>query len=262
MLILLAPLLAACPKQSSDAPPVPPAAIAVDAKAQVLDTGLKDAYHAIDGGNYDAGRKLVDAYLKHGGARPGQAEFLLGFACHKQDLYTEGLEHLTRAVELEPGYLATYYYLGFAQFQLGHMPEARKAYETFLRAQPDKPDALFGLGLVALEQDRIDEAAQKIGRAIELVRARAREPKQADDAHRDLGRYLARMADVKLRQEDLAGARDALRESVTLVPDIPDVWSKLERVLVRLGDEPGAKEAEARYTALVKARAAKSGGGK
>ena len=240
-LIVLIPLLASCPKAPdkgpSEAPPRPSSAIAFDPKAQIIEPGLKDAYQAIDGGRHDTGRRMVAAYLKIGGTRQGQAEFLLGFAAHKQDLYEEALTHFARAVQLEPTYVATYYYQGFALFQLGHMDDARKAYEIYLGAQPDRPNAHFGLGLVALEQDRIDEAAKYIGRASELERMRARIPKFKDDAERDIGRYLARMADVKLRQEDLNGARDMLRESVKLVPDIPDVWNKLSRVLVRLGDD-------------------------
>jgi tetratricopeptide (TPR) repeat protein len=238
-------------------------AIQFDRAAQKLDPALNDAYRAVQGKQYAAARAAVEGYLARAGsgARRGQAEFLIGLSYHEAELYAESEPHFARAVELEPAYLATYYYRGFDLYQVGRLAEARAALETHLRAQPDGAETLFVLGLVALEEDRADEALSRIRRAIELTEPRLSDasagPARQADARRDLGRYLARLADAQMRKEDFAGARASLERSVALVPDIPDVWSKLHHVLVRLGDDKAAAQALAHYEETA-ARRAKS----
>ena len=229
--------------------PRPAASLTQDPPAQKLDAGLGEAFRAVQAGRYDDARHLVDAYLKAAGAkaRRGQAEFVIALSWHQPRLYAQAEEHFARAVELDPGYLPTYLYRGYCLYELGRLDAARASLETYLGAKPDSDEARFDLGLVALEQDRAEEAAREIQRAIDLVQPRLTEPTRAAEAQRDLGRYLARLSDARLRLDDLAGARQALERSAELVPDIPDVWSKLHRVLVRLGEDEAAKKALARY---------------
>lgn len=258
----LAPSLVGCdggrsPSEERNRPLATPLPSAFDHAAQKLDAGLGEAYRAIQEKRYEAARASVEAYLARAGAnaRRGQAEFLIGLSFHEPQLYAQAEPHFARAAELEPGYLATHYYRGYALLQIGRLADARASLEIHRKGQPDAPATLFALGLVALEEDRVEDAAREIGRAIALTELRLADPARAADAQRDLGRYLARLADARVRLDDLAGARQALERSVKLVPDIPDVWSKLHRVLVRLGDDKAADAALARYEQVAAQRA-------
>ena len=242
------------PPATSKAAPVtsPAAGAAASAAQQKLDPGLQPAYRAIGAHDGALARTEIERYLAAAGgsARRGQAEFLVGLSYHDAELYELAEPHFARARELEPGYLATYYYHGFALWNLGRIDEARAAFERYLAAEPEKPDALFGLALVALEEDRVDAAEELLGRAIERTQARLRPGPEGDDARSDLSRYYARLSDIHLRRDELEKAREELERSVALWPDHYEAWHKLHRVLTRLGDAPGAARALASYESV------------
>lgn len=228
-----------------------PTGAAVSAARQKLDPGLQPAYRAIGAHDGALARAEVERYLAAAGktARRGQAEFLVGLSYHDAELYEIAEPHFARARELEPDYLATYYYDGFSLWKLGRIAEARAAFESYLAAEPDKPDALFGLALVELEEDQVDQAERLLQRAIAGTEPRLRSAND-QDARSDLSRYFARLSDVHLRRDELEDARAALERSVELWPDHYEAWHKLHRVLTRLGDAPGAARALANYESV------------
>jgi tetratricopeptide (TPR) repeat protein len=241
------------PAATPKAAPAPPSSsgAATSTAEQKLDPGLQPAYRAIGAHEGARARTEIERYLTAAGktARRGQAEFLVGLSYHDAELYELAEPHFARARELEPGYLATYYYDGFSLWKLGRVAEARSAFERYLAAEPDKPDALFGLALVELEEDRVDQAEQLLQRAIAGTEPRLRSAGD-QDARSDLSRYLARLSDVHLRRDDLDQAREALERSVALWPDHYEAWHKLHRVLTRLGDAQGAARALANYESV------------
>lgn len=222
------------------------------AAAQTLDPGLNAANAALKAGRFDACRKEVAAYLARAGASAhvAHAEFVLALSYHRQRLFGEARPHFERTIALEPAYIPAYYFYGYCLFNLGALDEARQAFAKYLDAKPDEPDAIFGQGLVALEQDRVDDAERLIARAIELVEAKRAHVKNDAEARKDMARYESRLADVYLRRDDLARARAALEKAVDHWPDFFESWNKLYKVLVRLGDEAAAKKALAKYQEL------------
>jgi tetratricopeptide (TPR) repeat protein len=269
-------LLGACDRHGDAAsPPALPSASAsaspsasrladvdgVSAPSETLDRGLNDANRALRSGQFADVEKLVADYLARSGAaaHKGQAEFMLGLSFHRRQLYEAARGHFARAVELEPDYVPTYYFYGFALFNLGRFDDAERAFATYLKAKPDKADAIFGRGLVALEQDRIDDAQRYISRAIEIVDEQRAHGKDDAEAKKDSARYHARLADVYLRRDDLVHARAALETSVKLWPDFFESWNKLYEVLSRLGENDAAQAALAKYKETL-ARRTKLGG--
>ncbi len=212
---------------------------------QSLDPDLKPAFALANAGDFDDARAAVAEYLRLRGERAlrYQAEFLVGYAWQKQKVYASASEHLLRATEIAPGYGPPWHFLGFARYYLGDLPGARAAFEAHLRLLPGEGDSEFGLGLVALDEDRLDEAERAFRRAIELHEAvRARDP--AGRARlREVAKARARLADVLVRREQWPGALEQLEEAARLWPGSPDVWHKLHDVRARLGDEAGAAEA-------------------
>ena len=234
---------------------------AIGAPSETLDRGLNEANRALRSGQFADVEKLVADYLARAGntAHKGQAEFMLGLSFHRRQLYQAARGHFARAIELEPGYVPSYYFYGFALFNLGRFDEAERAFATYLAAKPDKADAIFGRGLVALEQDRVDDAQRYISRAIEIVDAQRAGRKDDAEARKDSARYHARLADVYLRRDDLVHARAALETSVALWPDFFECWNKLYEVLSRLGENDAAQAALAKYKETLARRTALGG---
>ena len=241
--------------QTPAASPAPPAAPA--RKAPTLDPGLTPAFRLIRAGRYAEARQAAEAYLAQSGApHPGQAQFILALSYHRQRLYEAADRHFVRALELEPDYVTAYFFHGFTLLNLGQVEEARKAFETYLAKGPEDAEAVVGLGLVALEQDRVDDAERAFLRAIALAQGKAG-PNPSPDASEDLARYYARLGDVHLRNGDLAKARADLERSVELWPDHFEPWHKLAGVLRRLGDAAGADRAQARSDEAFRRRTAR-----
>lgn len=57
---------------------------------------------------------------------------------------------------------------GFTALTGGDVDEAEKRFESLLRSGPKNPDALGGLGVVRLKQERMDEAAKLLEEAVKL----------------------------------------------------------------------------------------------
>jgi len=95
-----------------------------------------------------------------------------------------------------------------AQHRAGDLVEARRLYECALGAAADDPRALFGLGLLDLQQGRLDDARARIERAIAVAPGEAR-------YRIGLGRTLAAAGEHRAAAAAYAGA-------LTLHPLDPD----------------------------------------
>lgn len=236
--------------------------VVIDDAAQKLDSGLHAADRALKAGQYAECRREVAAYLQRAGssARTAQAEFMIGLSYHRPRIFGEARPHFARAIELEPGFFATYYFYGYCLFNLGRLEEADAALATYLRWRPDEPDAIFGQGLVAIEADRVDDAERLILRAIELTEAKRRQGDTSAGLKKDAARYQSRLADVYLRRDDLVQAKKSLERAIELWPEFFESWNKLHKVQTRLGDTAAAEKALAKYQELFERRTKGTGG--
>ncbi|MDZ4754281.1 MAG: tetratricopeptide repeat protein [Phycisphaerae bacterium] len=166
-------------------------------------------------------------------AHPGdpQSELLLGMAIHKQKRYGDARPHFARVIasrQAFPEVDHVFYLLGWCDYYLGELAGARKAFEEHQRRVPTEADSVFGLGLVAFDDGRVDDAKELFERAIAM---------QAGDpsAAREIAKAHARLGDVEVQRDELAAAETAFRRAVDLYPDHYEAWAKLARVLDRLG---------------------------
>jgi tetratricopeptide (TPR) repeat protein len=225
------------------------------AAAPKLDARLTEAFRAIQAGRYEESRRAVGEYLAAPDAvHRGQAEFLLGLSYHRQRLYESARTHFAVAVEREPDYVTTFFFYGFTLYNLGRLDEAERNLERYLAFAPEDPETHFGLGLVALDRDRVDDADKRFQEAIALVEARAGGAALSQGQSEDVARYQARLADVYLRRDDLPKARAALERSVELWPAHFEPWHKLSRVLERMGDAAGAARAQEKSEEAMRAK--------
>lgn len=212
---------------------------AADARWRVLRQLLR-------GSDFAAAEQVVRVLAKE---RPGdlRAAFYLGLVLHKEKRHAEALGHLERAAGAPAGEFPeaphVVHYLGWCRYYLGDLDGARAAFTAHANAFPNYDDSHFGLGLVAFDEDRLPEAEASFRRALELLNGQQGTP-------RDRAKNLARLGDVLLRQDRLAEAEQCYRRSVETLETNGEAWSKLARVLERLGRPADAADARARQEAI------------
>jgi tetratricopeptide (TPR) repeat protein len=217
-------------------PEVVPAPTPPGTPPPALDPELTAIARLIGQQQTEAARDRLTPYLQqHAG--DGRAEFLMGLSYHREKRYALARPRFERAVELAPDYHPAYHFLGWCLYYLGELTQARTAFEQHLAWMPDEGDSHFGLGLIELDEDRLDVAEQRFHRAIEL---QAGDPRGLSKAH-------ARLADVHIRRDDIEAARAELEIATGLWPQHYTAFYKLSRVLNRLGETEAAQRAFRQY---------------
>jgi tetratricopeptide (TPR) repeat protein len=243
----LACAVAACGSGEAPAPPAEPAPAAAQPAAapapEPLDPRLDDALRRVAKGDFEGARALAGAVLAE---RPSSARaaFLVGLAHHKQKNYGAAEPFFDRALALGPTFepfAPVTYFRAWCRYYLGDLAGARADFEAHLALVPDDADSRFGLGVIALDEGRLDDAERELGRALERSSALLG---AGDDSRRaDAAKAHARLADVRWLRDDAEGARRELEAAVELYPAHYAAWYKLHQVRLRLGDEQGAAEA-------------------
>ncbi len=231
---------AAAPR--SDGPAAPDADVEPDLPARApaaLGPELAAIFGLIEQFQTGAARPRLRAWLEqHPG--DGRAEFLVGLSFHREKRYGLARPHFVRAAELEPSYHPTYHFLGWCLYWLGDLPAARQAFETHLAWLPGEGDSHFAIGLIDLDEDRLDEAERRFRDAIRLQAEIPARRKDVSKAH-------ARLADIHVRRGELEAARTDLVTATTLWPEHYTAFYKLFRVHTRLGAPEAAREALEQY---------------
>jgi tetratricopeptide (TPR) repeat protein len=212
---------------------------AVPAENRLTDA-LRPALELVNDGRFDEAYALAQEYADREDALPYQAEFLLGFARHKAKRYAAATEHFERAVDLAPDYHPTWHFLGFACHALGDLDRAEEAFRAHEELAPGEGDDAFGLGIVALDRDDLDEAKRQLERALDIHRQVA---SMGVDRRRELAKVWARLSDVHARRDDWEAARTALVQAVQQFSGHDEIWHKLYQAHLRLGEHDKAAEA-------------------
>ena len=256
---VLATALAACciaaapPVGEGKSPTTPPAAVPPSAPAAGTtsypdDPRLDAALGMMKRGSFDVAALAASTVLK---ARPDvdRAQAILGIALNKQKKYEEAraaLEKAMASTQPFPERRHVAHFLGWCCYHLGDYPSARAAFEAHLKAAPGEPDSTFGLALVALGEDRLDEADALFAAALKGFSEPT--PKPVDQA-----RVLTRMSDLALRRDDVAAAEQLLDRAIKASPSQHETWAKVARVKDRLGKTAEADAARANEQRVLEA---------
>lgn len=135
----------------------------------------------------------------------------------------------------------------------GNLPLAEARYREALASAPDNPDALDGLGAIALQEGRHELARQFFRRALQahpldptalagLARTERNDPLQAESRLKDSltnqpdasATHLA-LGDTLAAQQRWAEAQQAYFQAHSLAPDHPDIAYNLAVALDHLG---------------------------
>ena len=141
---------------------------------------------------------------------------LLALSCaHRAPLHPRAAEEVRR---------------GYAHLQRGDAERAAVAFEHALAFDPEIPEALNGLGVVARSAGRLDEARRRFERALGL------DPDFAE-GHANLGETLLALGRP-------TAARAEMEAALRIDPDLADARQNLARALLREGLEaPGRRDA-------------------
>jgi tetratricopeptide (TPR) repeat protein len=179
-----------------------------------------------------------------------RAAAILGIALQKQKKYEEARPFLERARDSSqpfPERRHAAHFLGWCCYHLGDLEAARKAFEKHSKDVPDEPDTLFGLGLVAIGEDRIDDAEKALTKSLEGFSAGPK-PDAVGQA-----RVLTRLSDVAMRRGEVEKAEELLERAVKASAVQHETWSKLARVRDRLGKTNEADAARANAARILEA---------
>ncbi len=168
-----------------------------------------------------------------------KARFYLGLTYHREKRYERAAELFKRSLEADPLYHPPRVYYGWCLYYLGDPEAAREMFESYLEVKPDYPDALFALGLIAFDVDKVASAQRLFERVIVLAQTR-------NDAKTE-AKARARLADVLIRLDMIKPAKAQLERSIVLNPDNFEVYYKLSRVLERLGEGEAAQAARLKH---------------
>ncbi len=126
--------------------------------------------------------------------------------------------------------------VGVRHHQAGQWPEAEKIYRRALELQPDQPDALHLLGVLAIQAGRHQVATELIGRAVRLNEANPG--------------YHANLALALQHQGRLDEALANFDRALALKPDYAEAVHHRGRVLQQLGRFDDALDSYQRAVAL------------
>jgi tetratricopeptide (TPR) repeat protein len=178
-----------------------------------------------------------------------RARAVLGIALNKLKRYEEArgpLELAAASKQPFPEQPHAAHFLGWCCYHLGDLTAAAAAFDAHLKSVPDEPDSTFGLGLVALGEDRLDDAERLLAKALKGFTEP--KPRAADQA-----RVLTRMADLALRRDDVAKAEELLDRAIKASPMQHETWAKVARVKDRLGKQAEADAARANERRVLEA---------
>ena len=111
--------------------------------------------------------------------------------------------------------------LAWRRFAAGNESEARALADEILRSEPQNPDALHLLGVLAYRANQQDEAIRLIGAAVRL--------------HKRFPPMHGNLALAKLAAGDLNGAKASARRALALKPAYADAHRVMGIVLHRQG---------------------------
>jgi Flp pilus assembly protein TadD len=185
-----------------------------------------------------------------------RVRFLLGVAVQKQKRYGEARELLDAAQSSgqpfpEAGQVD--HFLGWANYYLGELTLAKRHFQSHVGRVPTADDSWFGLGAVAIEENRLGDAETALQRALDLAGdGLPGRPMRA--------KALVRLGDVALLRDRFADAVELYEDALSLRPDQHEVWSKLARAYERAERPKDAAAAHDRAARLIAAPDAPSAG--
>lgn len=202
---------------------------------------------AISQRRYDFARNMTEEYIQNN-PQDSHGYFTLGYSYHHQGNYSPAVPYFEKALELSPDYKAAHHFFGECLFLLGEMDASRAQHEAHRDSDQAEPDALYGIGLVDLEESKLEVAEARFKEAIVLYDEMKKTNRRLYDSKQvGLARCHARLADVYFARDNYEAARDELITTIAISPGTISALYTLSVVYRRLGEDQLAEETLGRY---------------
>lgn len=157
--------------------------------------------------------------------QPGMLEAQVGLilALGQQGRFDEADRVLGRALKTHPDNVLILKQKAFVALLQGHLDEAIAVYEDILAKAPDSDDILLNLGSVHQMRGDNERALKLIEAALNTGEGRS-------------AKLLNALANIRVSQNDLAGAESLMREAAQEAPQSAPFAASLGRVLLARGD--------------------------
>src|SRR5439155_23465086 len=118
---------------------------------------LVQAFNLIRANRPGPARVQLHKYLEE---HPGDAQalFLFGLSYHHEQKYGQAKPYLEQSIGADPNFPLTHYFLAWTRLYLGELDGSKAAFEKYRTFSPQEADVYFGLGLINLEEDRLEDA--------------------------------------------------------------------------------------------------------
>jgi tetratricopeptide (TPR) repeat protein len=123
-----------------------------------MEEKVKDWLGEATQGRKIPGRESADA----------KTHLLKGYRLHRQKSYTEALEELNKAVDLDPRNAEAYYWRGRTLVNLGRLDQGVEDFKAAVRFKPGYSEAYDHLGWLAAKQGQVNEAIAYLTKSIEF----------------------------------------------------------------------------------------------
>jgi tetratricopeptide (TPR) repeat protein len=147
------------------------------------------------------------------------AWYFLGLSLAAERRYSEAVDPIKIALDLQPDYVQAHLALGDTYLKLGEIDEARAAYLRAIDMQPNYAPAHDGMGRLLESMGKDDEAETSYRKALEINVAFA-------DAYTHLG-------EMYLRKGRLDDAIALFLKAITVKPDFSQAYTRLGVALSR-----------------------------
>lgn len=234
----------AAAEQSPNAPNPTPSFADAEVPTPITHPNLPVAAQLVASGSFLDAEIVLNAILREQ-PESAQAKFLLGVVFLKTQRAARALPLLEASLasgQSFQGRSHIEHFIGWANYQVGELDAAKRAFQSHVAAVPTADDSYYGLAVIALDEDRTADAQQALERALELVGSSPRRV-------RDRAKILARLGDIEFRADRIEPAVSLFEESLDLYADHVEVWGKLARALDRLGRVEAADAARAQQAA-------------
>lgn len=141
--------------------------LALIAAQSAAETQFEKAVEAMRSGNLDAAAEGFTAVVHQTPALP-EAHFNLGLVNQERGRYQEAIGNFQKALALKPRLRGANLFLGINEFRLNELDKAHVAVAKETANFPQDAAAWMWLGVVALAQEKPEDAAKALDRAAQL----------------------------------------------------------------------------------------------
>ncbi len=214
-----------CAGRSAGAPAALPAVESPESVAVVDHPNLSIAARLLKSGQFLDAEVVLRNILRES-PNCARAKFLLGVALGKEKRYAQARPLLEASIASGQPFADAKqvdHFLGWACYYLGDLDAAKRAFQAHVHNVPTAADSYYGLGVIAIDEDRVGDAESALQRSIALL-------PEPPAGNQDRSKALARLGDCALRKAQSDEALSYYEEAAALWPDHYEVWGKLARV--------------------------------